>query len=97
MGATGMLEDRSDRINRSSPRLLSEQVADDLRSEIRAVRMTGRLPSEKEMAEQYNVARGTVRSAMAILAQEGYVVVGRGRGAFAADRFPADRAKPRTD
>jgi GntR family transcriptional regulator len=59
--------------------------------------MTGRLPSEKEMAEQYNVARVTVRSAMAILAQEGYVVVVRGRGAFAADRFPVERSKPRTD
>jgi DNA-binding GntR family transcriptional regulator len=91
-----MLEDRSDRIDRSSPRLLSEQLADDLRTEIRGGKVTGRLPSELELAEQYQTARVTVRSAMAILVQEGYVVVVRGRGAFAADRFPGS-VRPRTD
>ena len=50
------LEDRSSRIDRSRPLLLSEQVADDLRADITSGEITGRLPGEHELAAQYGSA-----------------------------------------
>jgi DNA-binding GntR family transcriptional regulator len=41
-----------------------------------------RLPSEAELAEQYGVARITVRSAIAMLRDAGKVVTVHGRGSF---------------
>ena len=77
------LDDRSERVDRTLPRLLSAQVADDLRAEILAGSLTGRLPSEHEMAEQYGVSRITTRRAIAVLAGEGLVTTLHGRGSFA--------------
>jgi GntR family transcriptional regulator len=76
------LEDRSGRIDRSRPLLLSEQVADDLRADITSGETIGRLPGEHELAAQYGVSRVTVRRAVAILISEGTL---RGRGTFVAD------------
>lgn len=76
------LPDRSDRIDRTVPRLLSDQVAEDLRQEIRAKKLTGKLPSELDMAEAYGVSRITVRRALAALIDEGLVTVLTGRGTF---------------
>ncbi len=78
------LDDRSDRIDRSDPRLLSEQVAADLRELIRSGEVIGRMPTELELAGQYSVARVTVRTALATLADEGLVRVIQGRGIFAS-------------
>ena len=78
------LEDRSDRIDRNSPRLLPEQVADDLRALIKSGELTGRMPTELELAGQYAVGRITVRTAIAALAGEGIIQVIHGRGMFAA-------------
>ena len=80
------LEDRSSRIDRSRPQLLSEQVADDLRADISAGEITGRLPSEHELATQYGVSRVTVRRAVATLTSEGLLRTLRGRGTFVAER-----------
>jgi DNA-binding GntR family transcriptional regulator len=80
------LEDRSGRIDRSRPQLLSEQVADDLRADITSGETTGRLPGEHELAAQYGVSRVTVRRAVAILISEGLLQTLRGRGTFVADR-----------
>jgi DNA-binding GntR family transcriptional regulator len=80
------LEDRSSRIDRSRPQLLSEQVADDLRADITSAEITGRLPGEHELAAQYAVSRVTVRRAVAILISEGLLQTLRGRGTFVADR-----------
>lgn len=77
------LDDRSGRIDRASPRLLSEQVADDLRALIKSGKLRGKLPTELELAEQYAVGRITVRTALASLAAEGRVHVIHGRGTFA--------------
>jgi GntR family transcriptional regulator len=76
------LPDRSARINREEETLLSDQVARDVRAEIKAGRLRGRLPSEVEMAEQYGVARITIRRALRCLADEGAVAVLHGRGTF---------------
>jgi GntR family transcriptional regulator len=89
------LEDRSERVDRTLPRLLSVQVADDLRAEIMAGSLTGRLPAEHEMAEQYAVSRITTRRAIAILAAEGLVTTLHGRGTFVARPGPPASRQPR--
>jgi DNA-binding GntR family transcriptional regulator len=80
------LQDRSAKIDRSRPLLLSEQVADDLRGQISVGEVTGRLPNEQELASQYGVSRVTVRTALAALVDEGLVVSIHGRGTFIAER-----------
>jgi len=49
-----------------------------------------RLPAERELAEMLKVSRDTVREAMAILVQNGYVISKRGRygGTFVVDHLP---------
>lgn len=75
--------DRSDRIDRDDPRLLSDQVADDIRAEIAAGHYKGRLPGEDELsADIYGVSRGTVRRAIKVLVDEGTVIIQHGRGTF---------------
>lgn len=81
-----VLTDRSDRIDRNSPVLLADQLAEDLRAEVAVGRMSGRLPSEVEMASLYGVSRVTVRRAVAALAAEGKLTVIHGRGTFIAAR-----------
>lgn len=77
-------EDRSDRIEHEGPDLLWEQVADDLRADIKSGRLApgSRLPNELELASIYGVARVTVRNALASLRREGLIIVTRGRGTF---------------
>ncbi len=80
------LEDRSARIRRDSAVSVAAQVARDLEAEIDsgALPPDTRLPSEAELAEQYGVARITVRSAIAMLRDAGKVVTVHGRGSFTA-------------
>jgi len=81
---TSMLKDRSHRIDRDSPVLLADQLADELRAEVAVTRASRRLPSEVEIASLYGVSRVTVRRAVAALAAEGMVTVIHGRGTFIA-------------
>jgi DNA-binding GntR family transcriptional regulator len=62
-------------------RLLHERVS---RRRLPAARH--RLPSEVELAQQYGVARMTVRRAVAQLRDKGLVVTVHGRGPFVAPR-----------
>ena len=80
------LEDRSARIRRDSAVSVAAQVARDLEADIDsgALPPDTRLPSEAEIAEQYGVARITVRSAIAMLRNAGKVVTVHGRGSFTA-------------
>ena len=82
------LEDRSGRVDRSQPKLLSEQVSDDLRERILSGPATWRIPSELDLANQYGVSRITVRSAVSTLRKEGMVKVVHGRGAWAVRPNP---------
>jgi len=60
------------------------RIIEDLRSDILSTRRQPgeRLPSEHELAEQYQTSRPTVRRAVAVLKAEGLVVTEQGKGAF---------------
>jgi DNA-binding GntR family transcriptional regulator len=66
---------------------LYQQLADHLREQIlaKALPPGQRLPSEGELAEQYDVARNTVRLGLGLLRAEGLIYTGRGRGTFVAE------------
>ena len=80
------LDDRSSRIRHDSSVPVATQVARDIEKDIRAgvLAPDTRLPSEVELAEQYGVARMTVRRAVARLRDNGLVVTVHGRGSFVA-------------
>ena len=63
------------------------QLADTLREKIYSKEwgVRTRIPSEHELMEQYDVARGTVRRALKILVDEGLLVQEQGRGTFVAE------------
>lgn len=81
------------RIDPSSDRPAYRQIADHLRSSILRGDITpgGPIPSEQELCDRYNAARGTIRQAIAILRNEGLVMSERGRGTFARERPPVRR------
>ena len=80
------LPDKRDLINHRAPRLLWQQVYDDVLGEIRsgALAVDDRLPNEYEMAEQYGVSRDVIRRAKEELAGHGWIIVLHGRGTFIA-------------
>jgi GntR family transcriptional regulator len=85
------LPDKRDRINHRAPRLLWQQVYDDLMSEIRsgALAVDDRLPSEFELTEQYGVSRDVIRRAKEELAGDGWLIVLQGRGTYVAHPDPS--------
>lgn len=70
---------------------LYERVYSYLLEEIRAERLRpgDRVPSEKELAEQFGVSRITSKRALQLLAGAGVVDRRRGKGSFVAERLPA--------
>ena len=66
------------------------QVADNLAVRIEAGEITHKLPSERDLAEDYGVAYQTVRHAMKVLRERGLIITRQGRGTFVATaRRPA--------
>ena len=86
------LPSKRDRISHRAPRLLWQQVYDDLIGDIRsgALAVDDRLPSELEMADQYGVSRDVIRRAKEALADEGWLIVLQGRGTFVARPVPGE-------
>jgi GntR family transcriptional regulator len=78
------LDDRSGRINHGSSKPVPTQVAADIEADIDAGRLAPdtRLPSEAELAEQYGVARVSVRRAIEQLRDKGKVITFQGRGTY---------------
>lgn len=76
-----------------APRGTSRRIADELRARIRADELSpgALLPSEAGLAEQYDVARGTVRAALVALVDEGLIEVVPGIGRRVAGGSGADR------
>jgi DNA-binding GntR family transcriptional regulator len=62
------------------------QVADDLERRISDGEIEIKLPSERELAEDYGVAYTTVRRAMEILRERGLIITRHGRGTFISRR-----------
>jgi GntR family transcriptional regulator len=79
-------------IDERSPEPSYQQLARQLRERIRDGRLPaepdGALPSISQLTGETGLAVGTVRRAIAVLADEGYVVIVPGRGTFAADKLP---------
>jgi DNA-binding GntR family transcriptional regulator len=86
------LPDKRDHISHRAPRLLWQQVYDDLISEIRSeiLAVDDRLPSELDLAEQYGVSRDVIRRAKEELAGQGWLIVLHGRGTFVSHPASSD-------
>jgi len=64
------------------------QVADDIARRIDTGEISIKLPSERALADEYQVAYTTVRHAMQILRERGLIVTIHGRGTFVAASLP---------
>ncbi len=76
-------------IDKNSPIPYYQQVADLLRREISERESHNeiyQLPSENELAERHGITRATVRHALDVLEQDGWIYREKGRGSFAAVR-----------
>ena len=71
-------------IDRLSIRHAYEQVADAIAARIEAGRYPCKLPSERDLAEEFGVSYVTLRHAMAVLRERGLIVSIHGRGTFVA-------------
>lgn len=69
-------------IDRSAGQPPWVQLAAILRRRITSGELDGRLPSEKTLGQEYDVAMGTVRKAIAALREEGLVRTEHGWGTF---------------
>ncbi len=75
------------KLQREAPDPLYQQIIEGLIAEIRAGNFEPhqRLPSERELSEQYQVSRMTVRHALLSLASNGVVYTRVGKGTFVAE------------
>ncbi|MFM8319906.1 MAG: GntR family transcriptional regulator [Chloroflexota bacterium] len=72
-------------LNPNSFEALYRQLAEKIRQMIHRQYPPGSmLPSESELMSRYNVSRNTVRQAVKVLQQQGYVISQRGKGTFVA-------------
>ncbi|MFE4055579.1 GntR family transcriptional regulator [Streptomyces sp. NPDC059096] len=64
-----------------------QRIVQDVRDKIRSGRWTAgtKLPSTRELAEEYSVAAGTVQRALAELRTAGLIYSHQGRGSFVTD------------
>ncbi len=65
------------------------QLAAILRDRIESGDLAGRMPSEKTLLQEYGLAHGTVRKAIAVLRDEGLVQTTPGWGSYVIERGPA--------
>lgn len=72
------------------------QLATVLRDRIRNGELPPgrRLPSEKDLHDEFGLARETIRRALAVLRQEGLIEVRHGHGTFVAEAPPHIELKP---
>ncbi|MER6176425.1 winged helix-turn-helix domain-containing protein [Streptosporangium sp. NPDC001681] len=75
-------------IDRFDPTPIYQQVARIIRERIKAGELKPRdaIPSESSMVADRGIAGNTARAAVALLRDEGYVVMMPQRGSFVADR-----------
>jgi DNA-binding GntR family transcriptional regulator len=73
-------------ISRDDPRPVYAQLAAILRARIESGEITGRLPSERELQQEFGSAPMTSRKAIRLLADEGLVRTVPGRGSFVVQK-----------
>lgn len=80
-------------IDRRDDRPPFRQIADRLRDAIRSGRLAPaeRLPSERQLAEEYGVDRATARRAIDRLRAEGLIISHHGKGIFVREAQPVRR------
>lgn len=76
------------------PRLLASDIAVELRKRISGGEWiaSGRMPPERDLADEFGVARNTVRRAMDLLEGDGTIVRQVGRGTFLTQPDPGSLA-----
>jgi DNA-binding GntR family transcriptional regulator len=67
------------------------QVADAIAARIATGEFTIRLPAERALASEYDVAYQTVRRSMKVLRERGLIITRQGRGTFV---HPSARVAP---
>ena len=78
-------------IDRTSTTPAYTQVKNRLRDAIRERRLTGQLPAERQLADQFSVSYMTARKAITDLVDEGLLLREHGRGTFVRTDTPAPR------
>src|SRR5262245_49086952 len=73
-----------DQKDRTMPRLVADDIAAALKKRIDAGEWNRRIPPERELADEFGVARNTMRRAVGVLEANGTVVRQVGRGTFLA-------------
>lgn len=75
-------------VDHHDPEPIYRQLAAIIRGQIIRVELQPRdpIPSEKQLQQEHGVARETVRHAIALLRDEGYVYTLPQRGSFVAER-----------
>jgi GntR family transcriptional regulator len=73
-------------INSDSAQPPYRQLAAILRARITAGEITARLPGERALADEFGIALGTVRKAIAVLRDEGIVETTPGWGTYVRGR-----------
>ncbi|MBR6039120.1 MAG: GntR family transcriptional regulator [Clostridia bacterium] len=61
------------------------KIADDLRAKLLLLPVGAPFTTEQALAEEYGVARGTIRQALNVLVQEGILTRAQGRGSFRSE------------
>lgn len=79
-------------MTRADGRPRHQQIAADLRSLIMSGDCAGQLPTTNELMATYHVGSPTVRRALQVLKDEGFVEGRRGSGVYARDRQPIEAA-----
>lgn len=74
----------------------SQQIADALRAEISAGRLSPgqRVPAVRDLAERYKVSRTTASRALMLLKGEGVIVTRHGSGSYVRESHPIRRLGP---
>lgn len=83
-------------VDHDAPDPLYEQIARVIRERIEDKTYDRRVPGETVLADEFDVSRPTVRSALDILAAEGLVRAVRGRGTFVIRPTGPDSSEPST-
>jgi DNA-binding GntR family transcriptional regulator len=73
------------------------QIANDIQSRIWLGTYTHKLPSERALAQEYEVAYETVRHSMRELRSRGLIITRQGRGTFVNPDAPPEALRPPPD